>query len=95
MLISITDYNHSQCHRTIFSSATFSSSPVLWESYHLTFTVSTSQAESVKDIRRWTRPFYLDIWPVGQPLLMLIKPELIYQLTQTNQLPKDPGLTHS
>src|SRR5687767_13561936 len=36
--------------------------------------------------------FYLDIWPVGQPYLMLIKPDLMYQLTQANQLPKDPGL---
>jgi hypothetical protein len=37
--------------------------------------------------------FYLDIWPVGRPFFMLIKPELVYQLTQANQLPKDPGLT--
>lgn len=37
--------------------------------------------------------FYLDVWPVGKPYLMLIKPELTYQLTQANQLPKDPGLT--
>ena len=37
--------------------------------------------------------FYLDIWPVGEPHLMLIKPDLVYQLTQANQLPKFPGLT--
>lgn len=37
--------------------------------------------------------FYLDIWPVGNPYLMLIKPDFNYQLTQANQLPKDPGLT--
>lgn len=37
--------------------------------------------------------FYLDIWPVRSPYLMLIKPDLVYQLTQANQLPKDPGLT--
>ncbi|KAF2675665.1 cytochrome P450 [Lentithecium fluviatile CBS 122367] len=36
--------------------------------------------------------FYLDIWPMGQPHLMLIKPDLTYQLTQANQLPKFPGL---
>lgn len=37
--------------------------------------------------------FYVDIWPVGKPHLMVIKPDLIYQLTQANQLPKDPGVT--
>ncbi|PVI06286.1 hypothetical protein DM02DRAFT_609858 [Periconia macrospinosa] len=37
--------------------------------------------------------FYLDIWPVSDPHLMLIKPDLVYQLTQANQLPKYPGLT--
>lgn len=36
--------------------------------------------------------FYLDIWPVGKPYLMAIDPSLLYQLTQANQLPKDPGL---
>ena len=36
--------------------------------------------------------FYLDIWPVGQPYLMVISPDLLSQLTQINQLPKDPGL---
>jgi len=38
--------------------------------------------------------FYVDIWPVGKPHLMAIRPELIYQFTQANQLPKDPGLTN-
>ena len=36
--------------------------------------------------------FYLDIWPVGKPYLMVIHPYLLYQLTQANQLPKDTGL---
>lgn len=36
--------------------------------------------------------FYVDIWPVGKPYLMIIHPDLHYQLTQANQLPKDPGL---
>lgn len=36
--------------------------------------------------------FCVDIWPVGTPYLMVIKPDLMYQLTQANQLPKGPGL---
>jgi hypothetical protein len=37
--------------------------------------------------------FYLDIWPIGKPYLMVLKPDMVAQFTQANQLPKDPGLT--
>lgn len=36
--------------------------------------------------------FYIDIWPLGPPYLMVIEPDLISQFTQANQLPKDTGL---
>jgi cytochrome P450 len=36
--------------------------------------------------------FYLDVWPIGKPYLMVIKPDMIAQFTQSEQLPKDPGL---
>ncbi|KAF2743074.1 cytochrome P450 [Sporormia fimetaria CBS 119925] len=38
--------------------------------------------------------FYLDVWPVGKPYLMVINPDMVHQFTQANQLPKDPGLTN-
>lgn len=36
--------------------------------------------------------FYLDTWPFGPLMLVLLSPNLIYELTQANQIPKDKGL---
>lgn len=36
--------------------------------------------------------FYLDIWPFGTPILVVLKPDMMYQLTQANQIPKDKGI---
>jgi sterigmatocystin biosynthesis cytochrome P450 monooxygenase len=36
--------------------------------------------------------FYLDAWPFATPILVVLKPDMMYQLTQANQIPKDKGL---
>ncbi|PSN69360.1 cytochrome P450 [Corynespora cassiicola Philippines] len=36
--------------------------------------------------------FYLDIWPFGPLMLVVLKPDMMYQLTQANQLPKDASM---
>lgn len=36
--------------------------------------------------------FYLDIWPFGTPILAVLRPEMMYQLTQATQVPKYRGL---
>lgn len=36
--------------------------------------------------------FYLDTWPFANPILVVLKPDMMYQLTQANQIPKDKGL---
>ena len=38
--------------------------------------------------------FYLDTWPFGPLILVVLSPDLMYQLTQANQIPKDKGLRH-
>lgn len=38
--------------------------------------------------------FYLDTWPFGPLLLVILSPKMMYQLTQVNQIPKDKGLRH-
>lgn len=38
--------------------------------------------------------FYLDTWPFATPILVVLKPDMIYQLTQANQIPKDKGVRH-
>jgi sterigmatocystin biosynthesis cytochrome P450 monooxygenase len=38
--------------------------------------------------------FYLDTWPFASPILVVLKPDMMYQLTQANQIPKDKGLHH-
>ena len=38
--------------------------------------------------------FYLDTWPFGPLILVLLSPNMMYQLTQANQVPKDKGLRH-
>ncbi|TGO48511.1 hypothetical protein BOTNAR_0471g00110 [Botryotinia narcissicola] len=36
--------------------------------------------------------FYLDNWPLAAPILVVLKPDMMYQLTQSNQIPKDKGI---
>ena len=36
--------------------------------------------------------FYLDTWPFGPVILVLLSPEAMRQLTQATQIPKDPSL---
>ncbi|KAF7917420.1 uncharacterized protein EAE98_010183 [Botrytis deweyae] len=36
--------------------------------------------------------FYLDNWPLAAPILVVLKPDMLYQLTQANQIPKDKGI---
>ncbi|KAJ8064075.1 hypothetical protein OCU04_007911 [Sclerotinia nivalis] len=36
--------------------------------------------------------FYLDNWPLAAPILVVLKPDMMYQLTQANQIPKDKGI---
>jgi cytochrome P450 len=36
--------------------------------------------------------FYLDAWPFATPILVVLKPDMMFQLTQANQIPKDKGL---
>jgi cytochrome P450 len=36
--------------------------------------------------------FYLDNWPFATPILIVLKPDMMYQLTQENQIPKDKGV---
>lgn len=36
--------------------------------------------------------FYLDSWPFATPILVVLKPDMMYQLTQANQIPKDKGV---
>ena len=38
--------------------------------------------------------FYLDTWPFGPLILVLLSPDMMFQLTQANQIPKDKGLRH-
>ena len=38
--------------------------------------------------------FYLDIWPFGPLILVLLSPKVMYQLTQAHQIPKFKGLRH-
>ncbi len=38
--------------------------------------------------------FYLDTWPFGPLILVLLSPDMMYQLTQANQIPKDKGVRH-
>ena len=38
--------------------------------------------------------FYLDTWPFGPIMLVVMSPNTMYQLTQANQIPKDKGLRH-
>ena len=38
--------------------------------------------------------FCLDTWPFGPLLLVVMSPNMMYQLTQANQIPKDKGLRH-
>lgn len=33
--------------------------------------------------------FYLDTWPFGPLMLVLMSPNMMYQLTQATQIPKD------
>ena len=34
--------------------------------------------------------FYLDVWPLGNPLMMVHDPDVAYQITQAKNLPKHP-----
>ncbi|CAD6443213.1 97c81864-a7ad-48b5-a0f3-37be2d77d538 [Sclerotinia trifoliorum] len=36
--------------------------------------------------------FYLDNWPLASPILVVLKPDMMYQLTQANQISKDKGI---
>jgi cytochrome P450 len=36
--------------------------------------------------------FYLDNWPFVTLILIVLKPDMIYQLMQENQIPKDKGM---
>ncbi|TGO52386.1 hypothetical protein BCON_0142g00120 [Botryotinia convoluta] len=36
--------------------------------------------------------FYLDNWPLAAPILVVLKPDMMYQLTQASQIPKDKGI---
>ncbi|KAM0191812.1 hypothetical protein ACHAPC_002124 [Botrytis cinerea] len=36
--------------------------------------------------------FYLDNWPLAAPILIVLKPDMMYQLTQANQIPKDKSI---
>lgn len=38
--------------------------------------------------------FYLDNWPFGPLVLIVLDPDMSYQLTQANSLPKHEGLRH-
>ena len=38
------------------------------------------------------KAFYLDVWPFSRPVLAVLDPDLMYQLTRANNIPKDPGL---
>ena len=38
--------------------------------------------------------FYFDTWPFGSLMLIVLSPNMMYQLTQANQIPKDKGLRH-
>lgn len=38
--------------------------------------------------------FYLDTWPFAPLILVVLSPDMMYQLTQANQIPKDKGLRH-
>ena len=34
--------------------------------------------------------FYLDVWPLGNPLMIVLDPDVAYQITQAKSLPKHP-----
>lgn len=51
--------------------------------------IATAIRQRYPDLRT---AIYLDIWPFSRPLLAVMNPDMMYQLTQANQIPKHSGL---